>query len=294
MSKINNLELKEIFSGMRDNNKSAIEKLYANYNKLVYRIAFGILKNNQDAEDVVSIVFEKIYKMNTEKLPVSNESSWLYSVTKNESINLYKSKQNYQSLDEIYEIKSENNEINNIINQMEYNNLINKLSAEEQEIVSLKILSNITFEEISKLLNKPTGTVKWKYYKSINKLKIILSNLGMFIVTFAIGIKTLFQNKKNVIEKSDTVQNTTIEDNTKTVTQELQDTNNTSKSLNNIILEDSNSNTQEETEQIVNQDTLNIKNYVGISFLILSFVFFIISLIFLLKHQLKTKKRLSK
>lgn len=40
------------------------------------------------------------------------------------------------------------------------------------EIVSLKILSNLTFAEIGKLLGESTNTVKWRYYKAIYALKI--------------------------------------------------------------------------------------------------------------------------
>ena len=61
MVKINEKELKEIFEGIRDKNQTSFEELYSKYNKLVYGIAFSILKNGADAEDVVQIVFEKIY-----------------------------------------------------------------------------------------------------------------------------------------------------------------------------------------------------------------------------------------
>ena len=63
MNKIDEKELNELFIELKHNNKIAFEKLYTKYNKLVYGIAFSILKNKEDSEDVVQIVFSKLYKI---------------------------------------------------------------------------------------------------------------------------------------------------------------------------------------------------------------------------------------
>lgn len=81
MEKIDVDELKELFIEIKYNNNIAFEKLYKRYNKLVYGIAFSILKNPHDTEDIVQSVFTKIYSIDKNKLPERNESSWLYSTT---------------------------------------------------------------------------------------------------------------------------------------------------------------------------------------------------------------------
>ena len=156
MKKINVEELRELFIEIKYGNNIAFEKLYKNYKNLVYKIAYGILKNSYDSDEIVQIVFEKIYSIDKDKLPTRNESSWLYSVTKNETINYLNKKKNHIELEEIYEIEDNNNEINELINKDSYNRLIGKLNENEKEIISLKILSNLSFKEIAKLLNKPT------------------------------------------------------------------------------------------------------------------------------------------
>ena len=86
--KYNEKELHEIFIKMKNTTEKeeAFNTLYKNYHKLVYGIAFSILKNKDDSEDVSQSVFAKIYKLSKSKLPDKSESSWLYSVTKNETI----------------------------------------------------------------------------------------------------------------------------------------------------------------------------------------------------------------
>ena len=299
MEKINARELKELFIEIKYGNKIAFEKLYNNYNKLIYSIAYSILKNKQDAEDIVQIVFEKIYLIDKEKLPNKNETSWLYSVTKNETINYLKRNKNNIDLDSIYNIEDDNNEINKIINQDSYNRLIGKLNDKEKEIISLKIVSNLSFEEIGKLLKEPTGTIKWRYYKAVNTLKILLSNLGMFIITFVIGIKTLFNKKaSDKVDLDKTIENNTTEqtrENTNNETKKGQE--NLKDEVKSDISESQNKETKEEIN-IVSQptDTETINNF-GVCILSISFIFLIITIIFSIifaKYQLKLRKKLSK
>lgn len=300
MNKIDKKEINELFIELKHNNKIAFEKLYTKYNKLVYGIAFSILKNKEDSEDVVQIVFSKLYKIDKKKLPSNKEASWLYTLTKNETISFLRKKNNDINLESIYEIEDKDNEINNIIDQVEFNRLISGLNDKEKQIISLKILANLSFDEIGKLLNEPTGTIKWRYYKGVHTLKILLSNLGMFIVTFVIGIKTLFNKKiSNKIEQEEIIEDSQIEQNqenledeaTKSEIQEsLKDetNNDINESQNEGIKEEIGIPEQPNTEQI---------NYYGVGILSISSIFLIITITFLsffVKYQLKRNKKTSK
>lgn len=313
--KINDKELEKIFLEINKNKVQGIEKLYSKYKKVVYGIAFTISKNKEDSEDIMQMIFAKIYEMEKSKLPTSNYASWLYSITKNEAINFLKKKKNDIPIDKIYEISDNNNELNKVIDNIEFNRLISKLNDKEKEIISLKILSNFSFEEISKLLKEPVGTVKWRYYKSIYSLRVILGNLAMFIVSLTIGIKTLLTNKKgeNITEQESTEQNTQVQEDTTNstisnenifqdksesynseITQEesiKQDINTTNTTAN--ITQDTNTTTQENTIY-EGQPTSNNNQYIGYSFLGISIIFLVISLYFFIKYQLKHLKKLSK
>lgn len=292
MRKINDIQLKELFIEIKNNNKIAFEKLYNQYNKLVYGIAFSILKNNQDSEDIVQNVFTKLYTMDKSKLPNNNEATWIYSVTKNETLNFLQKKHSDISLENVYEIEDTDNEINEIIDKDTYNRLISKLDDKEKEIISLKILANFSFDEIGTLLNKPTGTIKWKYYKSIHTLKILLGNLGMFFVSFISSIIFF----KNGAKKSDTVKEDVCdtEDNNFIEDEEIK-REPTEENKENIISDENEEQIQENV--VVDVPVRNNINYMGIGFMGISSVFFITTIIFSIifaKHQLKRRKKLSK
>lgn len=300
MIKIDDKELNELFIELKDNNKIAFEKLYTKYNKLVYGVAFSILKNKEDSEDVVQIVFSKLYKIDKNKLPSNKEASWLYTLTKNETISFLRKKNNDINLESIYEIEDKDNEINNIIEQVEFNRLISGLNDKEKQIISLKILANLSFDEIGKLLNEPTGTIKWRYYKSIHTLKILLSNLGMFIVTFVIGIKTLFNKKiSNKIEQEEIIEDNQIEQNQENLEDEA-----TKSEIQESLKDETNNNINESQnegikEEIGIQELPNTEqiNYYGVGILSISSIFLIITITFLsffVKYQLKRNKKTSK
>lgn len=285
--KINVKELKNLFAKIKNNNNTAFEELYSKYSKLIYKIAYSILKNKSDAEDVMQLVFEKIYSMDKKNLPTKNETSWIYSVTKNETLNYFKSNRNNINLDDIYEIEDNNQEISKIIDQENYNRLISKLNDNEKEIISLKIISNFSFEEIGKILNMPTGTVKWRYYKAINTLKLLLSNLTMFIISFISSIYALKSTKKIIspIQEENVIENIVIaaDENQKQQYEKSENTQqNSQEEINTTIIEETNE---------------NEVNYPAIGLMGISTVFLMLTIIFSIifaKYQLKLKKHLSK
>ncbi len=216
MKKEEKTKLEQLFKEIKQGNKRTIEEFYNRYNKIVYGIAFSILKNKEDSEDVVQTVFSKIYVLEKNKLPTEKIGTWLYTVTKNETLLFLRKNNNDVNLDTIYELEDKNNEIDKIIEKDSYNRLIKGLSQKEQEVISLKILSNLTFKEIGELLEESTNTIKWRYYKSIYTLKIALGNLGMFIITFVLGIATLKNQKKEapIIKEDQEFKDNLIEEDT--------------------------------------------------------------------------------
>lgn len=331
MKKKNKSELHQIFTQMKTDNQTAYNLLYEKYYNLIYGIVFSIIKNKDDTEDIVHEVFTKIYKIDKSKLPQNNEASWLFTVSKNEAyMFLRKSKPNI-SIEEIYEISAENNNDNNswnirknsgsfsiqqtendidkIIDVDYFNRVISGLREDEKQIVSLKILSNFTFQKISQLLDIPIGTVQWKYYKAINSLKISISSLTGAVVAFVISLlrrenlnKKTFNNINNSDRVNDKLENdissnNKINEDKNSETSEIEKENNLEDTINENIYSNSS-----ETSIIINENK-NFENsivvkkntdFFQIMFLSISIVFLVISIIFLKKYQQKLKGKSSK
>lgn len=201
MSKIDNKKMHILFNQYKMyKNEKNLEKIYKEYYNLAYSIAFLFLKNKENTEDVVQNVFIKIFRMKIENLPDCNEASWFYTVVKNESLNFLKKYKDYTNIEEIYNIKDSNDEIDKITDILYFNKIIKDMSIQEKEIFSLKILSDLSFNDISKLLNLSIGTVQWKYYKSVKNIKSLISSLIIFIISFTYGLLNI-REKEVIIEK---------------------------------------------------------------------------------------------
>lgn len=315
MSKINKKELKNIFNQIKKDRKKGVEDLCSKYYKLIYGIAFSILKNKEDSEDAVQNFVTKLYSMDDKNLPKDKEATWLYTVAKNEALQILRKKKKELDIysENIYEIENANDEIEKIIDKESFNKLISNLNNKEKEIVSLKIISDLSFSEISKLLEQPTSTIKWKYYRAVYKIKLLLENIAMLIITFSLGIIVIKSNLKKTSNKLETAgkqENNTNNELNKTenllnqspLENEILGTdrveNNTSKdstiignkeeSMNNTI-----NNSAIETNTITQSGNMN---YIGIGMLCISAVFLIVTIctIFVSKFKLKAKKKPSK
>ncbi len=291
-------DLHIIFQDLQQGDSKKLNNLYNEYNRLIYGIAFSISKNKEDSEDIVQIVFLKIFQMDKSKLPTNNEASWLYSLTKNETLNYLRKKKQELNLDEIYYISEEDKELNKIIDNDSYNRLIAKLDKKGQEIVSLKILSNMSFREISLLLNIPMGTVQWKYYTSLYTLRLLLGNISMVIIGILLFIKGNITNRKmpetnlsnDISMNSETEK---VEQSENEMTSSVENVSNSSEMtdaiIQNEIIEVEDPQTNSQTDYQDTNYNIGILSFTGI------FLFFtIIFTIIFVKHQQKAHKNVSK
>ncbi len=278
------------------------KELYENYSKLIYKIAFSILKNKENAEDVMQNVFAKIIEMPKEKLPTEREATWLYTVTKNEAISYIRKNKKEVCLEEIYELVDEDTKIEDIIEKEDYQKLISGLDKEEQEIISLKVLSKLKFRQIATLLNMPIGTVQWKYYRAVKALKISLGNFTtslLFAIAYVLSQNTRKKNnvQQNIEIKNEQANQENVQENIEESTMKKEneiskDTNAFDNERKNIVETEKIENSIQFPEKISEEIQANNYYLLGISggFLIISIIFLII----FQKHQQKRKLNSSK
>lgn len=293
MNKLKKQELHILFQNIKQEKANKINELYEKCNRLVYSIAFSILKNKEDSEDIVQIVFMKISQIDKNNLPTVNEASWLYSLTKNETLNYLRKKKQEIDIDEIYYIAEEDKEINKIIDDDSYNKIIAKLNKQEQEIVSLKILSNLSFREISVILDIPIGTVQWKYYSSLYTLRLLLGNISMAIIGILLYIKGNI--KTRTMQETNINNDISLDDDVEAEKTEQQESEITSSVENNLDSLENTDNIQNETIEVNEPQEKNIDFNIGILSFTGIFLFFtVIFTIIFVKHQQKAHKNVSK
>ncbi len=290
----------EIFELLKTNRKLGIEELYKNYSKLVFGVIYSILKNTDETEDVLQNVFIKIFKLDNEKLPTKSYLSWLYSVAKNETINYIKKHSKEKNFENLYEISDNDTEIERVLDKEYFNNLIKNLPQKQQEILSLKIVSNLSFKEIANILNMKIPAVQWHYYKSLNTIKLLLGNVITIFVGAFLYIKTRGLTERNEAEpeENDSVKkkDEIALDEEKSIDEsysinqstELQGENNRSDNYT------GKNDTIEITAQATGAAESSTNNIISFGIIVTTILLIVIFSILLIKRQIKLKKKLSK
>jgi len=73
----------ELVERFKKGEKQVLDELLKRYYSRVYRLAYGILRNPQDAEEVIQEVFLRVFQKLDEFKGESSFSSWLYRVAVN-------------------------------------------------------------------------------------------------------------------------------------------------------------------------------------------------------------------
>lgn len=289
----------EIFELLKTNRKLGIEELYKNYSKLVFGVIYSILKNTDETEDVLQNVFIKIFKLDNEKLPTKSHLSWLYSVAKNETINYIKKNSKEKNFENLYEISDNDTEIEKVLDKEYFNNLIKNLPQKQQEILSLKIVSNLSFKEIANILNMKIPAVQWHYYKSLNTIKLLLGNVLTIFVGVFLYIKTRGLTERNEAEPEE---NASVKEKDEVAIDEKNTADNKSINQSTELQEEHNradsytgkNDTIEITAQATGAAESSTNNIVSLGIIITTIIFVVTFSIFLIKRQIKLKKKLSK
>ena len=161
----------QIAAGDRD----ALTLLYQQTSAAVYGFALSILKNKQDAEDVLQDTYIQIWNAAGSYTPQGKPLAWIFTITRNLALMRMRERsrtvaiapEDWQSLfaDEPA-VTSED--------QLVLVSLIETLSDQERQIVVLHAMTGLKHREIAELLNLRLPTVLSKYNRALKKLRNVL------------------------------------------------------------------------------------------------------------------------
>lgn len=152
------------------------DKIYKDYYSELYRFAYFRTNSKEEAEDLVSNTLKK-YLENMDN--IENPRAWLYSVLRNALKNFYRdSKNNISDADDsIVQFEDEVNyeEVyieDEIIETIKTS--LQEIDPLKSEVILLKVWEEITFKEISSIVDTTIDVVKKRYYRGLEELKLVL------------------------------------------------------------------------------------------------------------------------
>jgi RNA polymerase sigma-70 factor (ECF subfamily) len=155
--------------------------LYDNYSKSLYGVIFTLIKDREEAEDVLQEVFIKIWK-NIDSYSESKGRlyTWMLNIARNTSIDKLRSKgfnnnQKNLSSDNFVHILDDNSKTINQIDAIGIKEFIKKLKPKCIQIIDLLFFKGYTQQETSDELEIPLGTVKTQNRNCMNELRLLIN-----------------------------------------------------------------------------------------------------------------------
>ena len=161
--------------------ESALKKLYDNTISQVYGLAYKILSNKPDADEVALDVFKQIWNKALDYEPDrGSPSAWLITVTRSRAIDKIRSDAKRRTTNEPLLTDSIDNsplpdETASIREKRELiDKALSELTPKQRKSIELAYFNGLSQSEISELMNEPLGTVKSWMRTGMMRLREIL------------------------------------------------------------------------------------------------------------------------
>ena len=164
---------KETIKKAKQGDADKIGQIILENMQTLYRVAFGILKNDDEIYDAISAttvkVFENIHTLKKEEYV----KTWITRILINEC---YKICNKNKKIIYLENVQQKNLVHNDTHEELEFKNLIRNLNDELKEIVILYYFEDFSIKEISKIIKIPEGTVKTRLSRARKKLEDTILN----------------------------------------------------------------------------------------------------------------------
>ena len=169
---------------------SAFDTLVQKYQERIYATIYHMTSNHEDANDLTQETFIKAYKALNSFKGDSSFFTWVYRIAVNKTINFLKGRKNkiHLSLNDLDFNAEHDPEIVTFISektprrdmglselQEKLNEAMQKLSDVHRLVVTLHDVQGLSHEEISKIMDCNTGTVRSRLFYARQQLQGYLS-----------------------------------------------------------------------------------------------------------------------
>ena len=161
--------------------RNAFGQLVDRYQKVVYNVAYRVVGNALDAEDVAQTVFLKVYENLSTYNPRYQFFSWLYRIAVNEAINAKKRLRKTVELTEDSALTPDTPFDGAVALDVEeqIGSALMSLSPENRAILILRHYQEFSYKDISYIMELSEQKVKSRLYSARQRLGKILIQKGL-------------------------------------------------------------------------------------------------------------------
>lgn len=171
------MDIDKTMEAVAKGNIEALKSIYEQFRVIAYSVAFSILGNQAEAEDVLQETFLRVYEKVDTYMPGTNPKAWILSIARNLAYDLLRRRKKTADEeppdlpDHSFAASSQHVQL-----KLELTEALLQLDEVERQIIVLYLTAGLKHSEISKQLGIPAGTVRWKYRQGLKRLANILGS----------------------------------------------------------------------------------------------------------------------
>lgn len=173
---------------MNQGDRDALKEVYEEYVSYIYHIVRQLLSTREEAEDITSEFFIRLWEKSESYRGGSGHKGWMAAIARNLAIDYIRKRKREEPVDFSAERAAEDgqhfavcsamqreqageNVEEQVLADISMEEALALLKESERRVVHMKIVADMTFQEIADILEEPLGTVAWRYREAVKKLR---------------------------------------------------------------------------------------------------------------------------
>ncbi len=187
-SSLYSLSDEELMEQFQSGKTEAFELLVYRYKDRLHNFLYRYTRSREDSEDLAQETFLRVHRSKDSYRRIAKFSTWMYTIALNLAKSLYNKKQRFQKISmhedpedsESRKMVFENGELpqDEVFDQRESVRYLEKslkeLSPEFRDVIVLRDIQKLSYEEIAEITDTAMGTVKSRINRGRIQLKEIL------------------------------------------------------------------------------------------------------------------------
>jgi RNA polymerase sigma-70 factor (ECF subfamily) len=176
--------VRELVARGQQGDRDALEELYLLHFDRIYSYLHVSVGNRHDAEDLTTQTFLKMLeKIGSFKWQSAPFSAWLFRIAHNLAMDHFRARRRWQPEEEVPEAPGEEEPSAELaamhtIGRESMLKLIERLSPEQQQVLTLKFVFNLPNAEVAAILDKTEGAIKSLQHRALVSLQKQIQRQG--------------------------------------------------------------------------------------------------------------------
>jgi len=169
---VNRIEVQQLLDKIIDGDQNAFNKLVITYKDYAFTIAYNVLGNREEAEEIAHDSFIKAYKNLKKFNRTAKFSTWLYRIVFNTAVSEKRKKKIHKDPieDHMYLPEDNRDQLEDQDKKYFLNEGLKNLLDEDRIVLTLFYLDDMSLEEISQVVDMKVNSIKVRLHRARKRL----------------------------------------------------------------------------------------------------------------------------